>query len=286
MATTIYFTETKDFKIIKDQILAQEDYFLVYVYADTTNVRIPKEMIRELPVYGNNLIWIDTANLDNAAVSNHIALTIGQLLNPEEDMVFQVVSKTAKFEKLVIFLRNQGIAVDWIGGEAEKAIKPATKTRKPRAAKKAKSVVAEGAEAQPPKKRGRPKKVQTVAESTPKAEKPAKKSKKTKTAAPKKTKVVKTEKPKKSRVINEFTEEQVKEKILALGDLDYSSEQFLLSLLKLPKIRRPKLVAKMVEMIKATTSEDDLQAGEMIDNFVRLNLLEVNPLSGKINYKD
>ena len=114
MSTSIFFTESKDFKLIKDRILHHEDDYLVYVYADTSNIRIPRELIMELPKYGNNLIWVDTADMDAADLSHHIVLTIGQLINPEEEIDFYIVSKSSKFEKTVIFLRNQGVPAELI----------------------------------------------------------------------------------------------------------------------------------------------------------------------------
>lgn len=120
MATSIFFTESKDFKLIKDRILHHEDNYLVYVYADTTNIRIPRELIMELPKYGNNLIWVDTADMDASDLSHHIVLTIGQLVNPEEEIDFYIVSKTSKLEKTIIFLRNQGIAAEMISPAQDK----------------------------------------------------------------------------------------------------------------------------------------------------------------------
>lgn len=187
MATSIFFTESRDFKLIKERILSQEDIYLVYVFADTTNIRIPKELIRELPVYGNNLIWVDTANMDFTDISNHIILTIGQLMDPEEEISFYIVSRTSKMEKTVFFLRNQGIPVEIIGPEPKISVQevPAKKGRtvkrkekapkeKPEKGKirgrgrpkKEKPVAIVEAVTEAPKKRGRPKKEKPVAESS------------------------------------------------------------------------------------------------------------------------
>jgi hypothetical protein len=196
MATSIFFTESKDFKLIKDRILNLEDNYLVYVYADTTNIRIPRELIMQLPRYGNNLIWVDTAEMDSSELSHHIVLTIGQLVNPEEEIDFYIVSKSSKLEKTIIFLRNQGIAAEMIGPELEKS-KPA-KTKgtgrrgRPRKIQtEEKPVTKSGKRGRPRKekpagevaeipvktgKRGRPKKVQ--AEVMPAAEVAAKPKKK------------------------------------------------------------------------------------------------------------
>jgi len=162
MATSIFFTESKDFKLIKERILSQEDYYLVYVYADTTNIKIPKELIKELPVYGNNLIWIDTAHMDTSEISHHIVLTIGQLIDPEEEVNFYVVSKSVKFEKTVIFLRNQGIPAELImgSGEQEPVIKAKATGRRGRPKKSQKTEKPAGSG----KKRGRPKKEAAIAE--------------------------------------------------------------------------------------------------------------------------
>jgi len=189
MATSIFFTESKDFKLIKDQILSLEDDYLVYVYADTTNVRIPKELIMQLPKYGNNLIWVDSADMEVLDLSQHIVLTVGQLMNHEEDIVFYIVSKTSKLEKTVAFLKKQNIPVEWVAPELDKSkpIKKGTGRRgrpkkvvtgeepvktgkrgRPRKEKPA----AEGDEAPVKKgKRGRPKKEQPIEETTGSPEK-------------------------------------------------------------------------------------------------------------------
>jgi len=156
MATSIFFTESKDFKLIKDRILHQEDNYLVYVYADTTNIRIPRELIMELPKYGNNLIWVDTAEMDVSDLSHHIVLTIGQLMNPEEEIDFYIVSKSSKLQKTIIFLRNEGIAAEMIAPAPEKV--STSKTEKAgRRGRPKKAQVQETAVVKTGK-RGRPKK--------------------------------------------------------------------------------------------------------------------------------
>lgn len=180
MATSIFFTESKDFKLIKDRILTQEDNYLVYVYADTTNIRIPRELIMQLPRYGNNLIWVDTAEMDSSDLSHHIVLTIGQLMHPEEEIEFFIVSRSSKLEKTIIFLRNEGIPAEIIAPSADKqkAAKSKGTGRRGRPRKvqtDEKAVVKTGKRGRPRKekpaeenaeavvktgKRGRPKKVQ------------------------------------------------------------------------------------------------------------------------------
>jgi len=222
MASSIYFTESKDFKLIKEKILFQEDYFLVYVYADTSNIRIPKEMIRELPVYGNNLIWVDTANMDAVTISNHMVLTIGQLLDPEEDLNFFIVSKTQKYEKMIQFLRNQGISAELIVGDTP-ATAPKAKTGRRGRPKKVAAVTVEAEAA--PKKRGRKKAVIAEAALEVETEQPVRKKGRPKKEKPeahakpepkkrgRKPKVAKEEKPKQTRTVKSFTLEEVNEKI-------------------------------------------------------------------------
>jgi hypothetical protein len=162
MATSIFFTESKDFKLIKDRILNHEDDYLVYVYADTSNVRIPKELIMELPRYGNNLIWVDTADMDSSDLSHHIVLTIGQLINPEEEIEFYIVSKSSKLDKTIIFLRNQGIPAEMIA-PSQGLIKPEKNAGTGRRGRPKK---VKTDEIKPVKagKRGRPKKEKAVLE--------------------------------------------------------------------------------------------------------------------------
>jgi hypothetical protein len=112
----------------------------------------------ELPKYGNNLIWVDIVDMDASDLSHHIVLTIGQLINPEEEIDFYIVSKSSKFEKTVIFLRNQGIPAELISPAQDeiKDEKPKGTGRRGRPKK------VQATENAPVKtgKRGRPKKVQ------------------------------------------------------------------------------------------------------------------------------
>jgi len=155
MATSIFFTESRDFKLIKDRILTHEDYYLVYIFADTSNIKIPKELIKELPIYGNNLIWVDTAYMDSTDISHHIVFTIGQLVDPEEEINFYLVSRSAKLEKTIVFLRNQGIPAELISGLPEKTKPVKTKGAGKRGRPKKAAAVEESVPA-PAKKRGRP----------------------------------------------------------------------------------------------------------------------------------
>jgi hypothetical protein len=236
MATSIFFTESRDFKLIKDRILTHEDYYLVYIYADTSNIKIPKELIKELPIYGNNLIWVDTAFMDAADISHHIVFTIGQLVDPEDEINFYLVSRSAKLEKTIVFLRNQGIPAELISelvekskpakskgtgkrgrpkkAAAEKAAVPAEARKRGRPAKPA----SEKVEAVPvePKKRGRKKTTKPV---EPKAAKKRGRPKKEAAAiteavpaAPKKRGRPAKEKPTKQESVKQPKEKKVKEK--------------------------------------------------------------------------
>jgi len=334
MATSIFFTESKDFKLIKDRILNQEDDYLVYVYADTTNIRIPKELIMQLPKYGNSLIWVDTAEMDVSDLSHHIVLTIGQLLNPEEEIDFYIVSKTSKLEKTIIFLRNQGIPAEIISPAEEKpkaekgkgrrgrprkvtAIEqPKVKTGKRGRPKKEKPVE-EVVEAKVKTgKRGRPKKVKEVSPveatvETPKKkrgrpstkpvteEKPKRGRKpKVKVEEPKVAVAIKKEKkakkaaktkeakPRKQRVDKEITAEMIQEKINAIPTSDTDVITVLTKLFSLKKVARPKFEAKLIDMIKDITLEDDTMAERIITQMQELQLLDSTSKDGRVLYKD
>jgi hypothetical protein len=333
MATSIFFTESKDFKLIRDRILNMEDNYLVYVYADTTNIRIPKELIMQLPRYGNNLIWVDTADMDSADLSHHIVLTIGQLLNPEEEIDFYIVSKSSKLEKTIFFLRNQGIPAEMVGPAEEKpkAEKKSGKRGRPRKAKSdVKATVKTGKRGRPKKeqvvveeasapvktgKRGRPKKAQEIVPaadtveaprkkrgrpSLAKAEiteaKPVKKTRKKKAeateavAAPevkkaKKAKKVKEAKPRKQRIDKEITEAMVQEKLAAYPSDDNNLTTVLQRLFNLKKVARPRFAAKLIELIKDSTLEDDTTAERIITGMQNLKVIEATS-DGRIFYKD
>ena len=379
MATSIFFTESKDFKLIKDRILNHEDNYLVYVYADTTNIRIPKELIMQLPRYGNNLIWVDTAEMDSSDLSHHIVLTIGQLVNPEEEIDFYIVSKSSKLEKTIIFLRNQGIPAEMIAPEPDKPKpektkgtgrrgrpkkvqtieKPEVKTGRRGRPKKIKVAVADAvadavaaavpveqkkrgrpskvkvavAEADAvvetavpvePKKRGRPSKVkvavaeadavvETVVPSEPKKrgrkkiEKPliTEKPKRSRKAAitieeaamqdvkiekeekkVKKEKKVKEGKQRKQRVDKEITEEMVQDKLRLFETTDSDVSTVMSRLFSLKKVARPKFEAKLIDLIKFITLEDDTTAERIITKLQEMQVLESTGPGGRVFYKD
>jgi len=356
MATSIFFTESKDFKLIKDRILNQEDDYLVYVYADTTNIRIPKELIMQLPRYGNNLIWVDTAEMDSSDLSHHIVLTIGQLINPEEEIDFYIVSKSSKLEKTIIFLRNQNIPAEMIAPEPDKLKGTKTKgtgrrgrprktsaegiitvkTGKRGRPKKEKPII-EGSDAKVKSgKRGRPKKVQTEVipgaelievpkkkrgrPSLPKtegaeaiisepkkrgrkkAEKPAVEEKAKRGRKPsvklesavskkaakkeKKEKKVREAKPRKPRVDKEITEEIVREKLERYATTDTNVSMVMSRLFSLKKVARPKFEAKLVELIKSITLEDDTVAERLVAELQEMQVLESAGPGGRVFYKD
>jgi len=197
MATSIFFTESKDFKLIKDRILNHEDNYLVYVYADTTNIRIPRELIMQLPKYGNNLIWVDTAEMDSSDLSHHIVLTIGQLVNPEEEIDFYIVSKSSKLEKTIIFLRNQGIPAEMITPAEDKP--KAKKTKGTGRRGRPKKVQTEGEPAAKTGRRGRPKKEKPEAEAVEGPVKTGKRGRPKKVQAVATPAAAGTEAPKKKR---------------------------------------------------------------------------------------
>lgn len=358
MATSIFFTESKDFKLIKDQILSLEDDYLVYVYADTTNVRIPKELIMRLPKYGNNLIWVDTAEMEVLDLSQHIVLTVGQLMNHEEEIIFYIVSKSSKLEKTVAFLKKQNIPVELIAPEFDKSKASAEGIKhrgRPKKIVSGEAPVKTGKRGRPKKqqpvtestdvpvktgKRGRPKKQQSVAENTdvpvktgkrgrpkkvvvPSAENievPQKKRGRPRkaeqaveaTAEPKKRgrkrivrpesegkekKSVNTRKNKKGgeikepkirkpRVDKEITEEMIQEKLALYTTTDSNLSTVMTKLFSLKKVARPKFTAKLIDLIKLETLEDDTVAESIVNQLQEMQVLESTGPSGRVYYKD
>ena len=301
MAGSVFFTESKDFKLIRDKILSLDEQYVIYLYADTTNVKIPKELIKDLPFYGNNLVWVDTATMDASQMANHIVLMIGQLLDSEEEIGFYIVSKTAKFEKTIQLLRGIGIPVEWIGPEGVE--KNQTKARRGRPAKtggtgkrgrprkveanaddqpkrrgrppKATPATTADASSDAPKKRGRPAKKDKVEKTAPKVRKTRQKKEKT---ARTKTVQTRTRKP--------ITEEEINTKIAAFSDLDYNAEMVLRLLFGQPKVARPKLTVKLVDLIKSQTLEDDMGAEALLKKISDLGLITVSAETGRILYQD
>lgn len=280
----------------------------MYVYADTTNVKIPREMIMELPKYGNNLIWVDTAEMDATDLSHHIVLTIGQLINPEEEIDFYIVSKNSRFQKTMIFLRNQGIAAEMIAPASEKPVVEKAKTagRRGRPRKEKPVIETTVATIEPTKKkRGRPAKVKVVDSESitppvkakrgrkPKSEatvnktvtkeKPAKTAKETGKVKEKKEK--KEKKPRKQRVDKEITADMVQEKLSRYESPDTNLSMVMARLFGLKKVARPKFDIKLINLIKDITLEDDLVAENVLAHLKDLNILSIEK-GGRILYKD
>lgn len=279
MATSIFFTETRDFKLIKSQVLSQEDSYLVYVYADTSNVKIPKELIKELPVYGNSLIWVDTADYDSTDIANHMILMIGQYVNSEEEITFYIASRSAKITKTIYFLRNLGIPVELI---TSTALIPETKGGKKRKTRKSAPVDEAG---EPIKKRkpGRPKKSEST-EVINETDKPEKKKRGRKPGS-KKTKEPKVAKMRKPRTEKVITDDEVNAKLDLYPNIDWNTKEVLRFLFKKQKVARPKLEVKLNDTIKEITNESELVAEQIINQMKEMGLLEIG-ISGRLKYQD
>lgn len=110
---------------MKDHLNLESDDYLIYVYADTKNVKLSRDLVKDLPVYGNNIIWVDSSNMDPGQIVNHVVLTVGQDMNTEEPINFYIASKTTKYEKAVQMMNTEGVPVEQIGAVIEKAARKA-----------------------------------------------------------------------------------------------------------------------------------------------------------------
>ncbi len=280
MATSIFFTESKDFKLIRERILSQEESYLVYVYADTSNIKIPKELIRELPIYGNNLIWVNTVEMDTNQIINHIVLTIGQFLNAEEELNFFVATKTPKYNKTLDFLASQNIPVEIIQPEAGVVVK---KKRGPGRLKKSADTVA------PPKKsvrKTRSKKESPIDSSEPMAEPLAKKKMGRPRKKDKKVKPADAAKTRKPRIEKTITKELIEAKIAQFPTKDPSLEMIERKLFGLGKVKRPKYLNKLSEMIEAEVLVGQSEALKMIDSLKAMGVLDDSGKGNRLIYKD
>ncbi|MEA1876436.1 MAG: hypothetical protein U9N86_06195 [Bacteroidota bacterium] len=282
MTTSIYFTESKDFKLIKERILNQENDYLVYVYADTTNIKIPKDLIRELPIYGNNLIWVNTAEFDNSQLVNHVVLTIGQYLIADDSIEFFIACKTAKYEKAIGLLKSEGIQAELIlptGAITEKK-KPGRRGR-PKGSKNAVSKLAattQTAEDKPvKKKRGRPKKEKTEETKTA-----AKKSGR-KPGRPKK---VTETKVRKKRVEKTISQEDITAKLQQFPSKDGDVELMQKKLFALGKVKRPKFDIKLSGMIQTELAIGASEADSLITKMKETGMMNNSGKGGRIMYKD
>ncbi len=290
MATSIYFTESKDFKLIREKILNHVDEYLVYVYADTSNIKIPKELIKELPIYGNNLIWVDTAKIDQSQLVNHVILTIGQYLSTDEPIEFYITSKTSKFDKALDLLHGEGVIAELIRPDGIESEKKKTgrrgrpkgstnKTTKPATAVKKADVSAA------PKKRGRPpkKKVEKIVATKPKA----------KRGRPKKTVIVdeaiqvaKTKKPRKQRVEKSISKKEVGAKLMQFPSKDGDVELMQKKLFSVGKVKRPKFDIKLSEMIQTDLAIGVSEADSLIVKMKETGMMDNSGKGGRLMYKD
>ncbi|MFO7616904.1 MAG: hypothetical protein R6V75_06605, partial [Bacteroidales bacterium] len=189
------------------------------------------------------------------------------------------------------FLRDLGIPVELITTDAyQVATKPVKKAKaKKAAAKKTKPVESVDQESVAKRKPGRPKKAKEEKPVGEEKAKPAKKVK-AKKAAAKKAKAVKVKepkesKPRKQRTEKPITQEEVEAKLSIHPSLDHNTEQVLRSLFGKPKVARPKLETKLVEVIKEITNDSELVAEQITGQMKDMGLLEIG-LGGRLKYKD
>jgi len=249
MTTSIYFTESKDFKLIREKILKQENNYLVYVYADTSNIKIPKDLIRELPVYGNNLIWINTAEFDSSQLVNHVILTIGQYLTVEDSLEFFIASKTSKYDKALKLLESEDIKAELI-------------TPKEDIPEKKKKTG----------KRGRPKGSKNVKT----------KSALTVIAAPTTGK----KKTRKKRVEKIISVEDINAKLKQFHSKDGDVELMQKKLFALGKVKRPKFDIKLSEMIQSELAIGASEADSLIKKMKKTGMMDNTGKGGRLMYKD
>lgn len=284
MAVSIYFTETRDFRLIKDLISTGSEEFLVYVYTDIKNSKLPRELIKDLPVFGNNLIWVDSGDMDSGQLVNHVMLTIGQFLNAEDPINFVIASRTSKFDKAIQLLQDQNIAVEKAGGMAEPAkpakrkkmgrpkgsgTKTATRTTRKKKAEAAEAAgVPEDAAIKPKRKPGRP---------------PKNEAKKTKAAAEKKPAKKTTRKPREEKPI---TDEMIQASLAQFPTLDADVEVIQKKLFGMKKVQRPKFDNKLSEMIQADLGVGESEAYSLISKMKETGMMDNSGLGNRIKYKD
>jgi len=299
MTTSIYFTESKDFKLIKERILAQKNDYLVYVYADTTNIKIPKDLIKELPIYGNNLIWVNTAEFDNSQLVNHVILTIGQYLFSEDPIEFFIATKTAKYEKAIGLLKSQDIQAELILPEGVITEKKKTGKRgRPKGSKNVKSKITK-ASASPEagavkKKRGRPKKEKTedtkaVAKKAgrkPGRPKNEEKPVSQKKAAGKPGLPKKETKTRKKRVEKAISLEDINAKLQQFQSKDGDVELMQKKLFSIGKVKRPKFDIKLSDMIQNELAIGASEADSLINKMKKTGMMDNSGKGGRIKYKD
>ena len=277
MAISIYFTESKDFKLIKSRILNIQDDYHVYVYADTANAKIPKDLIRELPVYGNNLFWVNTLGFDSSQLTNHIVLTVGRFLDSDEPIEFYIATKTQRYAKAVELLKSQGVLIDVISpGEDVETTKPRRRGR-PRKGKTEEPTV------EAPKKRGRPPKNKAAVED--KAPGKSKKEDKPKKAA-KRGRPRKEVKIRKQRTEKVISIEEVNTKLAKYSSKDGNVEQIQKKLFGLGKVSRPKFDHKLIDMIKNDLGIGDGESASLLEKLKAIGMMDNTGKGGRLHYKD
>ncbi len=278
MSTTIYFAETKDFKLLKSRLTDTEGEFRVYLYADTSNVKIPKDIIKSLPKIGNYLVWEDIAGFDSSQLVNHIVFMIGQYMMLEEQFEFFIATKTQRYAKTVELLQREGVLIDVIAPE-----EPTSQPAKKRRGRPPKAKIAQEETAQPKRGRGRPRKNPVIEPAV--IETPKKKRGRPKKQAeePKKTKSAKSRKP---RTEKEITNAEVKAKLAAFPSTDADVEQIQKVLFGLGKVKRPKIDQKLGDLIKTRLGIGDNEAMSLVDKLKATGMMDNSGKGDRIRYKD
>ena len=321
MAATIYFSETRDFKIIRDQIIEETNEYLVYVYADTKNIKIPKDLIKDLPIFGNNIVWVNSSDMDSSQIINHVALTIGQFLNTEDPISFVIASRTSRYDKAISLFRSQNVSVEQIGvSVAEPAEKKSGKRGRPKGSKiitaKSVSVEVDASAEAPKKKRGRPRKIKVEEPATdPKPKKKRGRPAKVKTTADVTVAPKKRGRPAKVKTTADVTvapkksgrpkkeEKPVKKARKQRKDKPVSSEMIEASLAKFPsndnnviqiqklvfglrKVQRPKYDQKLSLLIQKELSVEEDNALAVIQQMKDTGMMDNSGKSNRLMYKD
>lgn len=283
MAATIYFSETRDFKIIRNLIIEEKNEYLVYIYADTKNTKIPRDLIKDLPVFGNNIIWINSSDMDSSQIINHVALTIGQYFDVEDPISFVITSHTSRYDKAISLFKSQNVSVELIGVSVEKpAKKKSGKRGRPKGSKNKTTISAFtqelATESMPKKKAGRPK---------------GSKNKTKKSASPQEIVIdlaEKEEKPvkkaRKQREDKQVSGEMIEASLAKFPSTDNSVIQIQKIVFGLRKVQRPKYDHKLSQLIQKVLSVEADNALDVIQQMKDTGMMDNSGKANRLMYKD
>lgn len=100
-----------DFESVQPAVLSdlEQDHFKLIVFVGASQTKVPFELAATLQRMGDKANYIKIAGNGPNALDFHIAFYIGRLAAAEPTAYFQIISKDAGFDPLILHLKTQKI---------------------------------------------------------------------------------------------------------------------------------------------------------------------------------